>query len=29
MGPIRLERGYVIDDEGSGGQWEFGMGTSF
>ena len=29
MGPIRLERGYVIDGEGSGGQWEFGMGTSF
>ena len=29
MGPIRLERGYVIDDVGSGGQWEFGMGTSF
>jgi len=29
MGPIRLERGYVIDSEGSGGQWEFGMGTSF
>lgn len=29
MGPIRLERGYVIDSEGSGAQWEFGMGTSF
>lgn len=29
MGPIRLERGYIIDDEGSGAQWEFGMGTSF
>ncbi len=29
MGPIRLERGYIIDSEGSGGQWEFGMGTSF
>ncbi len=29
MGPIRLERGYIIDDEGSGGQWEFGMGTFF
>ena len=29
MGPIRLERGFIIDDVGSGGQWEFGMGTSF
>ncbi|MBW2014958.1 MAG: outer membrane protein assembly factor BamA [Deltaproteobacteria bacterium] len=29
MGPIRLERGYIIDSEGSGAQWEFGMGTSF
>ncbi|MBW2053919.1 MAG: outer membrane protein assembly factor BamA [Deltaproteobacteria bacterium] len=29
MGPIRIERGYVIDSEGSGAQWEFGMGTSF
>jgi len=29
MGPIRLERGYIIDDEGSGGQWEFGMGGAF
>ncbi len=29
MGPIRLERGYVIDSKGSGAQWEFGMGTSF
>ncbi|MGB2929441.1 MAG: BamA/TamA family outer membrane protein, partial [Desulfobacterales bacterium] len=29
MGPIRIERGYVIDSEGSGSQWEFGMGTSF
>jgi len=29
MGPIRIERGYVIDSEGTGGQWEFGMGTSF
>jgi len=29
MGPIRLERGFVIDDVGSGAQWEFGMGTSF
>jgi outer membrane protein insertion porin family len=29
MGPIRLERGYVIDNKGSGWQWEFGMGTSF
>ncbi len=29
MGPIRLERGHVIDSEGSGAQWEFGMGTSF
>ena len=29
MGPIRLERGYIIDSEGSGGQWEFGMGGAF
>jgi len=29
MGPIRLERGYIIDSEDSGAQWEFGMGTSF
>ncbi|MEA1947571.1 MAG: outer membrane protein assembly factor BamA [Thermodesulfobacteriota bacterium] len=29
MGPIRLERGYIIDNVGSGAQWEFGMGTSF
>jgi len=29
MGPIRLERGYIIDSEGSGAQWEFGMGTFF
>jgi outer membrane protein insertion porin family len=29
MGPIRLERGYIVDGEDSGGQWEFGMGTSF
>jgi outer membrane protein insertion porin family len=29
MGPIRLERGYIVDGEDSGGQWEFGMGSSF
>ncbi|MDY6823104.1 MAG: outer membrane protein assembly factor BamA [Thermodesulfobacteriota bacterium] len=32
MGPIRLERGYILDpreEEDSGGQWEFTMGTAF
>jgi len=32
MGPIRLERGYILDpeeDEDSGGRWEFTMGTAF
>ncbi|MFP4445316.1 MAG: outer membrane protein assembly factor BamA [Desulfosudaceae bacterium] len=32
MGPIRLERGYILDPEegeDSGGRWEFTMGTAF
>ncbi len=32
MGPIRLERGYVLNPEeweDSGGKWEFSMGTAF
>jgi len=32
MGPIRIENGYILDrkeDEGSGGRWEFTMGTAF
>ncbi|MGA8178479.1 MAG: outer membrane protein assembly factor BamA [Desulfobacterales bacterium] len=32
MGPIRLEYGYRLsseEDEGSGGRWEFSMGTAF
>lgn len=32
MGPIRLERGYILDpqgDESSKGQWEFTMGAAF
>jgi len=32
MGPIRLERGYILDprsDEDSGGRWEFSMGSAF
>lgn len=32
MGPIRLERGYILDPregEDSGGRWEFSMGTAF
>ncbi len=32
MGPIRLERGYILDpqnDESSSGRWEFTMGAAF
>ena len=32
MGPIRLERGYILhprEGEDSGGRWEFSMGTAF
>jgi len=29
MGPIRLERGHIIDSVGSGARWEFAMEASF
>ena len=32
VGPIRLERGYILDprdDESAGGRWEFTMGATF